>query len=339
MRKLASIRKIDAIKPIPNADSIELAIVGGWKVVVKKGEFSPGDLGIYIEIDSWVPHELAPFLSKGEPKIYNGVPGERLCTVKLRGQISQGLLLPVSVLGAHGEEGDDVTKALGILKWEPPQKSMGGTMRETLGIPFPAEIPKTEQERVQNLTIEDIRKHGEIYNTTEKLDGASCTFYLDRDGGFHVCSRNMDLKRDENNLYWRVAIDLDIERTMREQFLHTLAVQGEIIGPSVQENRYKRDKLEFYAFDLYDASGLGHYKNPAYFNRCMRLWFPNILTVPEDQEIKIAKYVVIEDLLRMAEGESKIAKVPREGLVIRSIGDERFSFKVISNNYLLKKGE
>ena len=103
VRKLASIRKIDAIDPIPGADAIECASVGGWKVVVKKGEFHPGDLAAYFEIDSWIPTAVAPFLSKGkEPRVYNGVQGERLRTIKLRGQISQGLLLPLDKFVEEG---------------------------------------------------------------------------------------------------------------------------------------------------------------------------------------------------------------------------------------------
>lgn len=93
-RKLASIRRIANIQPIEGADAIVVATVDGWKVVVKKDEFKVGDLAVYLEIDSWVPHNLAPFLSKGqEPREYNGVKGERLRTVKLRGTTSQGLLL------------------------------------------------------------------------------------------------------------------------------------------------------------------------------------------------------------------------------------------------------
>ena len=90
IRKLASIAEITYIKPIEGADAIECAIVnGGWPVVVKKGEYQVGDVAIYLEIDSWVPHKLAPFLSKGqEPREYNGVKGERLRTVKLRGPLS-----------------------------------------------------------------------------------------------------------------------------------------------------------------------------------------------------------------------------------------------------------
>lgn len=93
---MATIRKIDDIRPILGADAIECAVVGGWTVVIKKGEFKAGDLAVYCEIDSWIPHNLAPFLSKGQdPREYNGVAGERLRTVKLRGVTSQGLLLPL----------------------------------------------------------------------------------------------------------------------------------------------------------------------------------------------------------------------------------------------------
>ena len=122
-RKLATIRVINNLKPIPNADLIEVAVIDGWEVVIKKGEFNVGDLCVYFEIDSWIPHELAPFLSKGkEPREYKGVKGERLKTIKLKGQISQGLVLQRESVLTHDyenpTEGTDVTEYLNILKWE-----------------------------------------------------------------------------------------------------------------------------------------------------------------------------------------------------------------------------
>jgi len=100
MRKLATIRKIDAVRPIEGANAIECAVLGGWTVVIKRGEYQAGDLAVYLEIDSWVPHALAPFLSKGTaPREYNGVKGERLRSVKLKNTTSQGLILPLSSLG------------------------------------------------------------------------------------------------------------------------------------------------------------------------------------------------------------------------------------------------
>lgn len=181
MRKLASIKRIDEINPIEGADAIEVATVGGWKVVVKKGEYTAGDLAVYFEIDSWIPHELAPFLSNGkEPREFESVKGERLRTIKLRGQISQGLLLPVyndftgTYLMCYSEdadeysvtvsEDDDVTELLGILKYERPLPAqLAGQAKGN----FPSFIPKTDEERcisaetqiqteIGNITIKEI---------------------------------------------------------------------------------------------------------------------------------------------------------------------------------------
>lgn len=117
---MATVRKSDAIGPIKSADAIEVATVGGWKVVVKKGEFAAGDLPVYFEIDSWIPFGLAPFLVKSnkKPLEFEGIKGERLKTVSLRGQLSQGLLLPCSILGRVAHENEDVTQELNIKKWE-----------------------------------------------------------------------------------------------------------------------------------------------------------------------------------------------------------------------------
>lgn len=150
MRKMATIRRIDEIRPIEGADAIECAVVGGWTVVVKRGEFQPGDTAVYCEIDSWIPHEVAPFLSKGqEPREYNGIRGERLRTVRLRGQLSQGLLLkPADVMDAKAFTlagmGGDVSELLNIQKWEAPiPAQLAGDVKGA----FPSFIPKTDQER------------------------------------------------------------------------------------------------------------------------------------------------------------------------------------------------
>ena len=130
MRKLATIRTIDELRPIEGADAIECATVGGWKVVAQKGLYKEGDLAVYFEIDSWIPTELAPFLSKGkEPREFEGIKGERLRTIKLRGQLSQGLLMPLAeVIAIAGctspiQEGDDVSEWLNIQKWEKPMNA------------------------------------------------------------------------------------------------------------------------------------------------------------------------------------------------------------------------
>lgn len=333
-RKMASIRSIDRIDPIEGADAIEVATVGGWKVVVKKGEFFPGDLAVYCEIDSFIPHERAPFLSKGkEPREYRGVKGERLRTVKLRGQISQGLLLPMSCLtnyGADLNEGDDATEVLNIQKWEaeiPAQLS--GQAKGN----FPTQIPKTDQERVQNL-VKEIREsasRGDFFELTEKLEGSSMTCYL-IDGEFGVCSRNLDLKRDENNSFWKVAIALDIEAKMRSLDAVNFAVQGELLGPGVQGNIYGLSDLDFYVYDLYDIE-LGQYLLP----EIRRKWVAKLQLkhVPVLAAGKDLGGGTVDELLSWAEGKSALnLKQEREGIVFKS-ENSKFSFKAISNKYLI----
>lgn len=353
MRKLASLKEVTDIKPIDGADAIECAVVdGGWPVVVKKGEFKIGDIAIYLEIDSWVPHELAPFLSKGqEPREYNGVKGERLRTVKLRGQISQGLLLPVTAefiitkLGAGpGAKftdyiGRDVTETLGIQKWEPPiPAQLAGTMKGN----FPHFIPKTDQERCQNLRkgIFETRKD-EVYEVTVKLDGSSMTVYV-KDGEVGVCSRNIDLKETEGNSFWKAARDQGIVDALLQFSAQTgndYAIQGELIGEGIQGNPEKIKGQRFYLFDVYGITA-GRYLSPitrkAFLNR-LNEFGANIEHVPvlEDKVQVSQRFETVDQLLEYAEGPSLNPETKREGLVFKSY-DSNFSFKAISNSYLLK---
>jgi RNA ligase (TIGR02306 family) len=326
MRKLASIRLIDNVEPIPNADAIEVCTVGGWKVVSKKNEFKIGDKAIYCEIDSWIPHALAPFLSKGkDPRAYNDVPGERLRTVKLRGQLSQGLLLPIAESLMHLEDGFDLTELLGIQKWEAPIPAQ--LRGEVLGL-FPNFIPKTDQERIQNI---DYDVSSQYWEATEKLDGSSMTVYVngDKQG---VCSRNYDLEKDLNNSFWSVAE----KQQLLEKIISTgknLALQGELIGEGVQKNRYKRTGLDFFLFDIYDID------NKRYLLPTERLRLSIELGINHVPVLGTAVKVPssTEEILRSAEGTSLLCKdVEREGVVYKNLYEEE-SFKAISNKFLLKE--
>lgn len=327
-RKMASIRKIDAIKPIENADAIELAIIGGWQVVVKKGEFKPNTFAIYCEVDSWIPTELAPFLSKGkEPKEYNGVKGERLRTIKLRGQLSQGLLLPIIFLD-EWQEGDDVSEKLGIQKWEAPVPAqLAGNARGN----FPSNIPKTDQERIQNLSGQFDSFKGKRWQVTEKLHGSSMTVYLDSNNEFHVCSRNLDLKEDQNNSYWKMARMLDLENKMKEHNLQGYAIQGELIGEGINGNQYKK-QLEFYVFDIFTEQ-YGYLKPTDVENTAedLDLFHAPVL----DTSFEIKSEDTVQSLLQLAEGKSKLNDSEREGFVFKSLEDPNLSFKVVSNKWLL----
>ena len=374
MRALATIRKISDIQPIEGADQIVVATIDGWKVVVKKGEFTVGDLAVYIEIDSWVPHELAPFLSKGqEPRVYSDVKGERLRTIKLRGQVSQGLLLPVChvngvpfITGWYHEdgigtmvmvtEGQDITECLNIQKWEAPIPAQ--LQGQAAGM-FPASlIPKTDQERIQNC-FGDIQKKAKrfatekiwnaetqtleeypvvlpedfeepTYEVTLKLDGSSCTIFR-WEGELRVASRNLELKiNEENKDNTFVAMALKIGDKIPNGF----AFQGELMGPGIQGNREGFTEHKFFVFDIFNIQNHQYLEPYLRREKCFDLWIDH---VPILNAVTNGPNSV-EEGLAFAEGPSINHKI-REGLVWKCNEDPSFSFKTISNQFLLKGGD
>lgn len=325
MRKLATVRKIAEIKQIPEADLIVAYRVDGWWVVDKKDNYIVGDLVVYVEPDAWIPHDLAPFLSKGkEPAEYEGIKGQRLRTVKLKKQLSQGLLLPTTSLYA---EGDDVTEFFGIIKWEPKLPAqLAGDAR---GL-FPSVVPKTEAERIQNLasTWDELRKHK--FEVTEKMNGSSCSFYLDLEQDFHVCSRNLDLKPSETNAYWKAALKYNVQQNMIKHGLAGLALQGEIAGEGLNGNQYKLG-LEFFLFSIYDVQQGKYLDAYAREEICAMLGLQHVPIVRLD-----VSELSVEQALVAAEGKSKVNGSEREGLVLKSQQDTSVIVKVISNRWLLK---
>jgi len=339
-RKMATIRCIDELNPIEGADKIEVATVGGWKVVCQKGLYTVGDLAVYCEIDSFIPTTIAPFLTKDGhyPKTYDGVEGERLKTVKLRGQISQGLLLPLKEMygalrGLNDHfDGQDVSENLGIVKFEPPVSAqLAGIAKGS----FPSQIPKTDQERCQNLKREISASIGTAFEVTEKLDGSSMTVYL-LDGVFGVCSRNLDLKESEGNTFWKAARELDLETKMRD-IADNFAIQGELIGEGIQKNIYGIKGHEFHVYDMYDIL-VGAYMPPAQVsNNCEKFGLHHCPVL--DDNCILTEYDTVDRLLELAEGKSRLnSKVDREGLVFKAVNGG-FSFKAISNKFLMKHGD
>jgi len=345
MRTLASIQKILSIEPIPNADAIEKATVLGWNVVVKKGEFKPGDLCIYFEIDSLLPvREEYGFLQGGGVKrmLYEGkeVEGYRLKTIRLRGQISQGLCLPIGTFPVElkvqdvWKEGKDVTEKLGVIKYEPPvPEGMAGKMRGN----FPSFIPKTDETRIQ--TYPDVLKRYKdtYFYVTEKLDGSSVTFFI-KDDEFHVCSRNTDLFDTPDNLIWRVAKEMGIEEKLRQMGMG-IVLQGELVGGKVQGNPLKLTKPTIYFFNIYN------YLNAEYAPLDLMLRISLQFEIPL---VPIVEYYfkvpqTVDEIIKYATKKSRLNEdVWAEGFVFRpreEAKDEdlgRLSFKAINPEYLLK---
>jgi RNA ligase (TIGR02306 family) len=340
-RKLASIRRISDIQPIEGADMIELAIVDGWKVVVAKDvNHEVGDSVVYCEIDSFLP--IKPefeFLRKSSyKKLSDGTEGFRLKTIKLRGQVSQGLILPIremmpTLIGNSEsffaiEIHKDVTDLLGIVKYEPPiPAELAGKVK---GL-FPSFLRKTDEERIQNLSGEIENWKDKTFYVTEKLDGSSATFYY-KDGEFGVCSRNLELLETEDNTFWKFARQVDLENKMRD-FDVNISLQGELIGEGIQGNPYKIKGQTVRFFNLFDIDLQEYHSLSMFKGVCNRFGVDMVPILNEHFEM----FNTVEDILEYAEGKSVLnPNFDREGVVIRSL-DRKISFKAISNKFLLNE--
>jgi hypothetical protein gobsU_14192 len=367
VRHLASIQKITRIVPIENADRIELADVLGWHVVVEKGKFSAGDLVVYCKVDSILPDWL---------KELSGVRDKYLKTRKFRGVYSQGLCLSISALKNENvkaagfvREGEDVTKALGIKKWDPEESALDRNPRtqatkkwytkfsplrwfykkflqKKLYADFPSDIVcKTDETRVQ--VMQDIldKYKGVTCCYTEKLDGSSITFWLENIGRtkkerLRVCSQNKEIL-DKNNFMYKAAEKLIPRlRNLPERAIF----QGEIVGPGIQGNKYELNEHQIFVFQIYDRVYHSFVSMDTMFITCNTHF---IDTVPLLGEIALDNS--IDDLVKLAEGKSVLnPKIQREGIVVRPLRDihipdfagrfilDRISFKVINPKFLLK---
>ena len=344
MRKHASVQRIWKIEPIEGADRIELAHVLGWQCVVNKGQFQPMDPAVYFEVDSFLPVRPEFEFLRDSSYRETDVMGEgfRLRTMKFRGQISQGLLLPLDTfpqIPKDAEIGEDVSEMLGVRKWEIEERiSTGGTMIGTL----PPDIPHTDETRVQAEPelIQDFA--GLEYYISTKMDGSSHSIGLDSEG-FHVTGHNYEYKDDGNSPFYEFVKERKLEEKMRafaaENGLLTFTIQGELCAPGIQNNRLKLTKPEWYVFTVRENGKRVGLERMLEICRQLELKSVPIEEIGKDLP---SKYSTVEALLARADGEyPKGGK--KEGIVIRPTNPvycERISaslsMKVVSNKYLLK---
>lgn len=355
-RKLASVQVIESLTAIPDADNIETARVLGWDVVVKKGTFKVGDYCVFFEIDSFLPaaDPRYNFLLKSAIT-WEGKQGIRLKTIKLRKQISQGLVLPLSDFPEINEDfqseinssgydpdfgydseqlmvGFDVTELLGILKWERaiPAQLSGRTYGN-----FPTFIPKTDEERIQNI-FRKMQDSTLVFEVTEKLDGSSMTIYL-KDGELRVCSRNWDMVEDPNNAFWACALQNDLKSKLLRlaDVFNTpnIAVQGELIGAGVQGNRYgfAPGELKFYVFNIYNIDEHKYVQPGDRRLACNQVGFDHTPVI----EYREFDFDLVDDAVAYADGMSQVQNIWQEGVVFKSLTSDT-SFKIISNKFLLE---
>lgn len=338
MRKLASVQKVKFVRPIAGADAIECVGVLGWECVSKKGEFLPGDECVYFEIDSLLPDApVFEFLKKACWKEELGK--YRLRTVRLKGQISQGLALPIGLFPELSglEAGSDATEILGIEKYEPPMPAqIQGDARS-----FSWPVEKTDETRIQQDDEYGFisRLTGRPYYISLKIDGTSSSFMVS-EGEYHVCGRNYSYKKSDSHSFWMISERYGIEARLRDHEFRTgqrLAIQGEIAGPGIQKNPLGLKHADLFVFNIVDIDA-------------GRLCLDSSLRIAAEFGLKFVP--ILErgesfsysqlDLLDLAKGKyidhfsSAKPGQDREGIVIRSICGG-ISFKAINNDFLLRE--
>ena len=371
-RKLASIQRITKLSPIDGADKIEVADILGWKVVVAKSDnFKVGDLVVYCEIDSILPDKPEfEFLRERKFKIktikLRGQVGQGICfnldsIPEMKQQFAKGI-------GYYWDEGDDVTDIIGVKKYDPlaewekkefekrqlihknrinkffsKYKWYRNLLFKPERIPFPSFIKKTDEDRIQLFPNICEEYKGFDFQYTEKLDGTSATYFITKNKLFSklfkpyifcVCSRNYQLIKNDNSVYWKIAKQLKEKLTwlIKQVDADYVVLQGEIIGVGIQGNKYNLKEIDFYLFNVfYDDEQLD---NELLSNVAEII---EVKTVPILGEITIKN--TIQDMVNFSVGQSAInSKTKREGLVFRNYG-KGLSFKVINPDFLLQYDE
>ena len=358
VRNLASIRKIDQILPIEGKDRIVLAIVDGWSVIVRKDEFSTGDLCVYIEIDSVLPEK--PEFEFLRSKNF------RIKTMKMAGCISSGICFPLSILPIGDYHfGDDVTNVLGIKQYTPTMDTgdlpaefgrrkryprflmrMAWFRRIVLkkcgNTEFPSFLRKTDETRIQNIphVLDDREKE---WIATEKIDGQSGTFALRRIKSkipfirdrfeYIVCSRTRRLPHHDSSSYWSVSDKYHIESVLREFIGENdyVYIQGEVVGPRIQGNKYNLSEYDLYVFNV--GTEMGRLDSVRAKLVCVDR---GMKFVPILEKMRLPE--TVDEVLQYAHGKSAIGDTLREGVVFRSL-DGRESFKAVDPLYLIKYDE
>ena len=368
MRQLATIQRINDIKSIPDADKIELAFVKGWQVVVaKKDGFKIGDLVVYIEIDSLVP-DRAEFEFLRERKF-------RVRTIKLRKQLSQGRIVPMSILPVPvgAQEDLDVTELLGIVKYDPQaqeEKALSVPKHQNKVLRYlmnfkafrtvylklnqkengwpTGVVSKTDEENIQNMYNVISENFDKSFYVTEKLEGQSATFYttFEKRWGFNrkvfgVCSRNIRLEKPDNSKYWQTAKRYNLEQILKS-YKCRVAIQGEQVGEGIQGNIYKLTGVDLFVFNVYmDGKRLGVDKMKAFCDKHGLTTVPVLDAnfVPTKDIPCNTKDAIVHYLLGYSNGTSVLYKTMREGVVLRLNENPSVSVKARSPDYLIKHEE
>jgi RNA ligase (TIGR02306 family) len=352
-RQLASIRKIADLQPIPGADAIECATIDGWEVVVKKGEFAIGDDCVYFEIDSMLPMDNPAFtFLESRARMYEGKMRARVKTIKLRGQLSQGIALPVNAFTIGELLDQSLDQILGIAKYEPAQDGSGCNPAGA----FPIFIPKTDEERCQNIFSKYSARYKDVvFQKSLKLDGSSITMawvtdpdlFLELgtedepyahdydDAQFIVASRNQVLRYNPESKWWMGVENYQIIEQLKKMG-KSVAIQGELMGPGIQKNRENFDKYRIFAFRAWFIEEQRFATDEEFHDLCRAL---GMEMVPQLGRCKpFEQFETVKEMLADADIPSINHKIA-EGVVYKSVdlvNGQMIHFKAINNKFLLK---
>lgn len=351
---LATIERIETVRPHPNADRLDIVEVGGYECIVGRDNHEPGEAVLLIQPDVILPAdqpwcaELLKYTSKGRVK-----------AARLRGEWSMGIVVALRDLpdGTWETIGQDLGEQLGIVKHEPP---LPKDIKAKGGLPFG--IPKTDEERWQKLRchmrryavrldpsvaddpalIADALRFGEVADITLKIDGASFAAFcvlpghapIDRHGT-GICSRSLELKTDAemSNPWLDVARETDVCTKLAAYCAEhdvSLALRGEVYGVGIQTlaiNPHCRLPRGVAFFSVWNIA-TGQYEginSPHYYRRvCEALGLPMVPLIAE-------RVILSQELIDSFDhGLEKIDGVPFEGVVVKGAD---FSFKIMNKYY------
>lgn len=336
MKKLASIEIIKNIKKHPNADSLEIAEILGWQTVVKKGIHKEGDKVVFITIDSIVPKcQWSEFLTDKEK------PDKpiRIKNIKLRGEYSSGLVIPLSEFPSQFVEttviGEDLTTLLGIQKYV---KDIPANLSGENEGDFPTHlISKTDEDNGLNdpELVEEVLKADTHITITQKLDGSSVTVIVEDGAIVQVCSRNLSKKDTEKSLFWKCARQLNIPDNW------TGIVQGELVGNGIQKNPLKLEDNKIFVFQIKTDVGYMSYEVMEIFCKTQL----QCDVVPLISKLEVAATIKLwvdplHKLQELADLQRYDSGLPGEGIVVRPSSYPRsfesrrpLGFKLINRNY------
>lgn len=331
--KLASIEVIKNINQHPNADSLEICEILGWQTIVKKGIHKEGDKVVFITIDSIVPHcHWSDFLS--DPK--NTDKSIRIKNIKLRGEFSSGLVIPLSEFNFENYDvGTNLTDILGIKKYvkEIPANLSGENEGD-----FPTHLaPKTDEDNGLNdpSLVEQVFSSDNEITITSKIDGSSCTLIVEDGKLVKVCSRNLSKLETENSTFWNVSKKLKFPKTWNG------IIQGEIAGNGIQKNQLKLEGITLFVFQVSQNGVYMTYDEMKDF--CEKTLECDV--VPLLAKLKVEETIrlwinPIEKLQQYADKQKYPSGLYAEGIVVRPSNyiRSRFSrrplgFKLINRNY------